>query len=65
MITIPIGSVITATDKITNEVRTRTTLFEYKIPESRIFHIFNRLFNLRYVTASQMVRTGAKKIFSS
>ena len=41
MITIPVGSVITATDKKTGEVKTRKTLFEYQIPESKIFHIFD------------------------
>ena len=37
--TIPVGSIITATDKIT--ARVRKTLFEYKIPKARIFHIFD------------------------
>ena len=41
MITIPVGSIITAADKITGEVKIRKTLFEYKIPKARIFHIFN------------------------
>ena len=41
MITIPVGSIITATDKITARVKNRKTLFEYKIPKARIFHIFD------------------------
>ncbi len=41
MITIPVGSIITAIAKIIARVKIKKTLFEYQIPESRIFHIFD------------------------
>ena len=48
MITIPVGSIITATDKITARVKIRKTLFEYKIPKARIFHIFDNKLEITF-----------------